>query len=101
MSRRGIRCGQIHATDFGWARAFPVASRSEAYETLLLMITQDCILPAYICSNAKEMLQGKFYQELPNAACHLKQLEPYTPWSNTAEREIKELTKGSSHKLLQ
>ena len=27
-------------------------------------------------------------------------MEPYAPWSNAAEREIKELKKGTSHKLL-
>ena len=30
----------------------------------------------------------------------MKQLEPYTPWSHAAEREIKELKKGASCKLL-
>ena len=30
----------------------------------------------------------------------MKQLEPYTPWSNASEREIKELKKGAGHKLL-
>ena len=47
------------------------------------------------------MIQGKFHQKLIEAVYHLKQLEPYTPWSNTAEREIKELKKGAGHKLLQ
>ena len=39
-------------------------------------------------------------QKLEDAACQLKQLEPNTPWSNVAEREMKELEKGASHKLL-
>ena len=30
----------------------------------------------------------------------MKQLEPYTLWSNAAEREIQELKKGVGHKLL-
>ena len=46
------------------------------------------------------MIQGKFCQKLKDAACHLKQLEPYTPWSNAAERKIKELKKEAGHKLL-
>ena len=57
--------------------------------------------PAFICDNAKEMIQGKFYQKLKDAACQLNQLEPYTPLSNVAEREMKELKKGAGHKLLQ
>ena len=39
--------------------------------------------------------------ELKKAAYHLKQCEPYTPWLDAAEREIKELKEGASCKLLQ
>ena len=42
----------------------------------------------------------KFYQNLKDAACQLKPLEPYTPWSNAAEQEIKEHKKAASGKLL-
>ena len=100
VSREGNRCAQVYATDFGWARAFPMVSRSEANETLLLLIVRDGVPPTFICDNAKEMIQGKFSQKLKEAACHLKQLEPYTPWSNAAEREIKELKKGAGCKVL-
>ena len=78
--RRGNRGAQVYATDFGWARAFSKASRSEAHETLSLQFARDAVLPASICDNAKEMVQGKFYQKLKDAACHMTQLEPYTPW---------------------
>ena len=37
---------------------------------------------------------------LKEAACHLKQLAPYTPWSNAAEREINEQKKEAGNKLL-
>ena len=77
-----------------------MAFRSEAHETLLLLFARYEVLPACICNNAKKMIQGKFYQKLKDAACNLKQLEPHTPWSNAAEREIKELEKGASHNLL-
>ena len=62
-----------------WARAFPTAPRSEAHETLSLLFAQDGVPPACICDNAKKMIKGKFYQKLKDAACHLRQLEPYTP----------------------
>ena len=78
-----------------------MASRDEAHETLLLLFAKNDVPSAYICDNVKEMIQGKFYQKLKDDACHLKQLEPFTSWSNAAEREIKELKKGASHKLLQ
>ena len=85
---------------FGWARAFPMASRSEAHDTLLFLFTRDGVPLAYICNNAKKMIQGKLYQKLKDAACLLKQLEPYTPLSNAAEKENNDLKKEASHKLL-
>ena len=46
------------------------------------------------------MIQGKFHQKLKDAAYHLTQLEPCTPWSNAIEREIKELKKGAGCDVL-
>ena len=68
----------------------------------LFLFAVDGVPPACKCNNAKEMIQGKFHQKLKDAACHLKQLEPYTSLSNAAEREIKEikeLKKGAGNKL--
>ena len=62
--RKGNKCAQVYATDFGLARAFPIASRSEAHETLLLLFAWDGILLACSCNNARELLQGKFHQKL-------------------------------------
>ena len=101
VSRRGNRYAQVYVTDFVWAAAFPMASRSEAHETVLLLFARDGVLPACICNNAKEMIYGKVCHKLKYAACHLKQLELYIPWSNAAEREIKELKKGAGHELRQ
>ena len=100
LFKRDNKCSQVYAIDFGWARTFPITSRSEAHETLFLLFAWDGVLPACICDHAKEMTQSKFYQKLKDAACQLKHLEPYIPWSNNAEREIKELKKVASHKLL-
>ena len=66
VSRRANRCSQVYATDFGWARTFPMAFRSETQETLLF--ARDGVLPACICDSSKEMIQGKFYQKLHDAA---------------------------------
>ena len=75
VSRRGNKYAQVCATDFGWARAFPMTFRSDAHETFLLLFAKDGVLPACICNNAKDMIHGKFNQKLKDAACHLKQLE--------------------------
>ena len=78
VSRMGNRCAQVYAKDFGWARAFPMAFRSEAHETLSLLFARDGVPPACICNNTKEVEQSKLYHKLKDAACHLKQLEPCT-----------------------
>ena len=75
--------------------------RSEAHENLSLLFARDGVPPACIHDNAKEMMKGKFYQKLKDAACHLKQLESYIPWSNAAVRDFKGLKKWASHELLQ
>ena len=100
VSRKGNRCTQVYATDFGWARAFPMTFRSEAHETLLLLFARDGVPPACICNNGQEMVKGKLYHKFKDVACHLKQLEDYTPWSTATEREINDLKKGVGHKLL-
>ena len=73
VSRKGNRCEHVYAKDFWWARAFPMASRNEAHETLLLLFAWDGVTPACTCNNAKEMVQGKFYQKCKDTACHLIQ----------------------------
>ena len=98
--RRGSKCVQVYATDCEWARAFPIASRSKVQKTLLLLFVRDGVPPACICDSANRMIEGKFHQKLNDATCHLKWLEPYTPCLNSAEIEIKELQKGTGHKLL-
>ena len=77
VSRKGIRYAQVYTTDFGWTRAFPMSLRSEAHEALSLLHVRDDLLSVCICDNAKEMIQGTFYQKLNDAECHLKQLEQY------------------------
>ena len=75
MFRRGNKCTQVYAADFGLARAsFPMVIKSKVHETLLLLFARDGVPQACICDNAKGMIQCKFYQKLKEAACHLKQL---------------------------
>ena len=57
LYKRGNRCAQVYVTDFGWARAFPMASRSQAHETFSLLFARDSVPPACIWDNAKEIIQ--------------------------------------------
>ena len=51
VSKRGNRCAQVYPTDFGWARAFPMASRNEAHVTLSLLFAGHGVPPACIHEN--------------------------------------------------
>ncbi len=53
-----------------------------------------------VMDGSKEQTLGQFCRKLVDAHCQLKQTEPYSPWQNAAEREIKELKKGSGRKIL-
>ena len=93
-------CAQTYSTEFGCARVHPMTSRSEAHETLSLLFARDSALLVQTCNSTKEMIHAKFYQKLKDAAYQLKQFEPYTLWSNVAEREIMEHRKEAYSKLI-
>ena len=46
------------------------------------------------------MILGELNRKLKETPSHLKQMEPFTPWSNAAKREMKEVKKGYSRKLI-
>ena len=69
VSKKDNSCAQVDATDFGWARAFKMESRSEAHETLLLLFVRDSVPKTCICNNAKEIIQVMFNKKLKDAAC--------------------------------
>ena len=72
--RRSSRSTKLYSINFGYARAFPMTSRSEAHKTLLVLFTWEGDAPACICVNVLEMIQDKFYQKVKDAACQLSWL---------------------------
>ena len=90
---------QIFATDFGWSRSYPMSSKSQAHDALSLLFAREGVPPKIIVDNAKEMKLGEFVQKCKDATCYLRGTEPYSPWSNSAEHEIRELKKGAARKL--
>ena len=90
----------VFATNFGWSCSFTMKVKSEAHEALSLLFQQDGVPPAIIWENAKDMILGEFKRKCTEAPCHLRQTEPFTPWSNAAERKIEKLKKGSGRKLI-
>ncbi len=75
-------------------------SKGEAHEALSLLFQQEGVPPSMVMDGSKEQNLGKFHWKLVDAHCQLKQTEPYSPWQNVAEREIKELKKGLGRKML-
>eukprot|EP01082_Thalassiosira_pseudonana_P011515 g10091.t1 g10091 contig4:1200994-1201527(-) len=91
---------QVFATDFGWSRNYPMRQKSQAHEALSVLFSREGVPNAIVTDDAKEMQKGKFAQKCRDADTDLRQLEPFTPWANAAEREIKELKRGAGRKLI-
>eukprot|EP00804_Cyclotella_cryptica_P029741 CCRYP_015201-RA/>CCRYP_015201-RA protein AED:0.23 eAED:0.23 QI:0/0/0/1/1/1/6/0/958 len=72
--------------------------KSDAHEALDLLFSGRCS-PKMIVDGAKEMKMGEFAWKCKEAHCCLRSTEPYSPWSNSAEHEIRELKKGAAWKL--
>ena len=92
-SARGYTMAQIFTTDFGWSRSYPMSRKGEAHDVLGLLFAWEGVPPKMIVDNAKEMKLGVFARKCKEAHCYLQSTEPYSPWSNSAECEIRELKK--------
>ena len=99
-SKRGNKCAQIFATDFGWGRAYPMTSKGLAHESLSVLFAREGVPPVMMMDNAKEQTQGDFRRKCREADCHIKATEPHSPWMNAAETQIRELKRGVTRKKL-
>ena len=91
---------KIFATNIGWLCLFPMKPKSEAHEAQFLLLKWNRVPNAIICDNAKDMVLDEINRKFKEALCHLRWTEHFTPWSNAAEREIRELKKGSGRRLI-
>ncbi len=94
------KCAQVFASDFGLVHVYSMKTKGEAHKALSLMFQCEGMPPSMVMDGLKEQMMGKFCRKLVDAHCQLKQTEPYSPWQNATEREIKELKKGSGCKML-
>ena len=97
--QRQNRYGQVYATDFGWSRSFGMKNKSDVHHTFSLLAQRVGVPPKIIMDGAKEQTQGEFRRKAREMDCRIHQLEPYSPWSNAAEREIKETKRGTTRKM--
>jgi hypothetical protein len=89
-SLEGHKCSEIYATDFGWSRNFPLAKESDVTESLDTFFTNYGIPEALVSDGAKAYT-GEFKKKAKEAGCRCKVTDPYSPWQNRAEGEIREV----------
>ena len=98
-SKDGNKYAQVFCTDYGWTRAFPMKRKSEVHEALSLLFSCEGAPPVMVTDGSKEQVKGQFKRKLALADCHLRQIEPYSPWMNAAEGSIRELKRGAGIKM--
>jgi hypothetical protein len=79
----------------------PMRKKSEAHKTLSILFARDGVPHTVIIDSAKEQAMGDFCKKARQADCHIKQTQPYSPWSNATEGAIRKLKKGVARNMLQ
>ena len=99
-SKRGNKCAQVYCTNFGWTRVYPMKSKSQAHETFSTLCSTVGVPSCLIMDGAREQTMGQFRKKAKEVDCHIKPLEPYTPWANAAESAIRELKRAAGRKMV-
>ena len=61
LSKRGNKYAQVFATRFGWYRAFPLKTKSEAQKAVSILFARDGVLDTIVIDGVKEqILLGDF-----------------------------------------
>ena len=100
LSKRGNKDAQVFSTWFGWYRAFPLTTKSEAHEAVSILFARDGVPNTMVMDGAKEQTLGDFRRKCRKASCHIKQTEPHSSWINMAENGVQELKKASARQML-
>ena len=100
-SKRGNKCAQVFSHPCGWTRAFPCKLKSQAHDGLSLLFKRDGVPTDMVMDGSKEQTLGEFRRKYRESGCHIKQVEPYSPWSNSAEVAIKVLKLDTDRDLRQ
>jgi hypothetical protein len=84
-------CGQLFISDFGFGKFCPQKLKSEAGYSLQEFL-QDVGIPRHLHTDvAKEMTLGTWSKVCKEAGIKTSTSEPYSPWQNRTEVEIREL----------
>jgi hypothetical protein len=91
LSRQQNKAAQIFTTYFGFVRAFPMKTESEAHEDLSLLLHRDGVPNVLVMDGSKAQVEGGFRSKLRDSGCHIEQTEPHTQSSNMGEGAVREL----------
>ena len=104
-SLRGNKGGQAFATPWGWGRFYPTRTKGQAHETLNVLFKTEGVPPRMIMDNSWEQGAGprgslEWKRKLRAADCLAHWIEPYSPWQNACETNIRECKRGVARKML-
>ena len=100
VSHRANKYAQVYAHRNTWCKAYAMATKSDAHETLSLLFAQEGVPSTLVMDGAREQVMGEFRHNSRQADCHLKQTEPYPPWQNAAKGTIRELKNSAGRKMI-
>jgi hypothetical protein len=95
-SSRGNKCCKIYVTGSGLSRSFPMTKESKVHETLDLFLGRYGIPEALISDGAKSYTGGEYRKKAQKSGICCKLTDPYSPWQNQAESEIREVKRLAS-----
>jgi hypothetical protein len=95
-SLRQHMCAQVFTDGVSFTHAYPMKKKSEAGDRLeKLLRTLQAIPEAIVTDGAGEEIGGDWKRTIDKYQIQDKRTEPYSPWQNRAEREIRELKKAT------
>jgi len=94
-SLRMHTCAQVFTNGTAYTKFYPMKSKKEAGERLERLITELGVIPATIITDgAAEETGGDWKETVSKYHIRHKLTEPYSPWQNRTELEIRELKKS-------
>ena len=66
--------------------------KSQAHDALSIFLKNEGVPPVMVMDGSKEQLLGEFCRKRKEANCHQSQIEPYSPWMNACETQIREIS---------
>ena len=95
------KCAQVFGMPNGWTRAYPMKTRAEAHHALGTLFAEEGVPNQMVMDGANEQIMGEFRRKCREADCHIRQIEPHSPWSNHAKVSIRELKMGVARMMIQ